>query len=59
MQKTCRCGQRTDLGALRLKIKYETNSRRTEYGNLFGGEDPNSGLTSVFSTVTVPLYVMH
>jgi hypothetical protein len=25
------CGQSTNLGALRLKIRFETNSRRIEY----------------------------
>jgi hypothetical protein len=29
------------------------------YGSLFGGKDPNSGLTSGFSTITVPLRMMH
>jgi hypothetical protein len=29
------------------------------YGNLFGGKGPNSGLTSGFSTMTMPLHMMH
>jgi hypothetical protein len=48
-----RYGQSTNLGGFRLKIRCETNSRRTEYGKLFGGKDPNCGLTSGFSTTTV------
>jgi len=27
----CKCGQSTNLGALRSKIRYESNSRRIEY----------------------------
>jgi hypothetical protein len=27
--------------------------------NLFQGKDPNSGLTSGFSTMTMPLHMMH
>jgi hypothetical protein len=41
----CKCGQSTDLGALRSKIRCDTKSRRIGYVNLFRGKDPNSGLT--------------
>jgi hypothetical protein len=41
----CKCGQSTNLGALGSKIRCESYSRRTEYGNLFGGKDSNSDLT--------------
>jgi hypothetical protein len=48
----------TNRGALRSKIGCETNSRRNEYENLLGGKDPNSGLTSGFSTIIMPLCMM-
>jgi hypothetical protein len=47
-------GHSMNLGALRSKIRCETNSRRIVYGNLLGGKDPNSGLISGLSTMTVP-----
>jgi len=31
---------------------------RQGYGNLFGGKDPDYGLTSGFSTMTMPLHMM-
>jgi hypothetical protein len=43
----CKCGQSTNLGELRSKIRSETTTRRTEYGDLFR----NTGLTSRFSTL--------
>jgi hypothetical protein len=36
MKDKCKCGQITNLGAFRSKIRCQTNSRRTEYGNLLG-----------------------
>jgi hypothetical protein len=48
----------TNLDALKSKIRCETNSRRTEYGNMFGGKGRNSGLTSGYSTMTMPLCMM-
>jgi hypothetical protein len=50
-----KCGQSLNLGALRSKIRCETNSRRIDYGDLFGGEELNFGLKSGFSTMTMPL----
>jgi hypothetical protein len=42
MQADSRSGQPKThmIGAPRLKIGYETNNRKTEYVNLFGGERP-------------------
>jgi hypothetical protein len=53
-----KCVQSMNLGAVRSKIRCESNSRRIEYGDLFGGKDPNSGLTSGFSTMTLALLMI-
>jgi hypothetical protein len=37
-----KCGQSTNLAALRQKIRRETNSGIIEYENLFKGKDPIS-----------------
>jgi hypothetical protein len=58
--------QRTDANVNRVQtlvcsdrgLICETNNRRIEYGNLFRGKDLNSGLTSGFFTMTVPLHMM-
>jgi hypothetical protein len=54
-----KCGQSMNLSALRSKIMCDTYSRRIEYGNLFGGKDSNSGVTSGFSTIAIPLHMMY
>jgi hypothetical protein len=40
------------------RLKWQTNSRSTEYGNLLGGKDPNSGLTRGLSAMTLSLRMM-
>jgi hypothetical protein len=34
-----KCGQCTNFVVLRSNIRCDTNSRRTEYENLYGGKD--------------------
>jgi hypothetical protein len=50
-----KCGRSTNLGALRSKIRRLIAEEC--YRNLFGGKDLNSGLTSRFSTKTMPLHM--
>jgi hypothetical protein len=54
----CKCGQSTNFGALRLKIRCKNDCRRNGYGNLFGRKDPNCGMTSGLCTMTVTLRMM-
>jgi hypothetical protein len=55
-KKRCKCGQITNLGALRSKIGVRLITEEG-YGNSFG-EDPNAGLTNGLSTGTMPLHMM-
>jgi hypothetical protein len=53
----CKCGQSINLDTLRrLGVRLIAEEG---YGTLLGGKDPNSGLTSGFSTMIVPLHMMH
>jgi hypothetical protein len=50
----CKCGHSTN----KWWINSVTWKCWQGYGNLFGGKGPNSGLTSGFSTMTMPLCMM-
>jgi hypothetical protein len=52
----CKYGE-IDLGALRSKIRCETNSR-LDYGNLFRGIEANSGQTNLFFVMIMPQLMM-
>jgi hypothetical protein len=54
-ERRCKCAHITIFGMLGPKTGCETNSKRIEYGNLFGEKYPKRSPISGLSIITMPL----